>query len=300
MSYGIYTLAGAVKAGGNGGNAACALEGRCTSNVIITSKRRYMNKSRCMIIGLLSLVALTAFLLTGPVSASPRPQAFYNTPTPDAEGRITYRVKAGDTCTSVSLLNMVSIDQLRAFNDLNEECVLSENQTLLIATVAVQATSGPAPTETSALPSPTAFRGNGKVCVILVNDINGNAVAEEGETAIPGGAIDITDRLGRVSLSGQSAASIEEPTCFEDLPEGDYNISMGVPEGYNPTTRMNYALTVKAGDSSTIDFGAQPGSQAAETPVSEGGRSPLLGVVGVFVVLAGIGLGIYARVSSRR
>ena len=59
-------------------------------------------------------------------------------------------------------------------------------------------------------------------------------------------------------------------------------------------------LTVKAGDSSTIDFGAQPGSQAAETPVSEGGRSPLLGIIGIFVVLAGIGLGIYARVSSRR
>jgi len=138
------------------------------------------------------------------------------------------------------------------------------------------------------------------VCVILVNDINGNAVAEEGETAIPGGAIDITDRLGRVSLSGQSTASMEEPTCFADLPEGDYNVSMGVPEGYNPTTRTNYALTLRAGDSSTIDFGAQPGSQSAVTPVSEGGRSPLLGIIGVFVVLAGIGLGIYARVSARR
>ena len=97
------------------------------------------------------------------------------------------------------------------------------------------------PTETPLLPSPTPFQGNGEVCVILFNDINGNAVAEEGEAAIPNGAIDISDRMGRVSQTGTTSGSIEEPTCFQDLPEGDYNISLAVPDGYNPTTRMNYA-----------------------------------------------------------
>ena len=136
--------------------------------------------------------------------------------------------------------------------------------------------------------------------MVLFNDVNGNAVAEEGEAAISGGAIGITDRLGRVSLSGQSTASLEEPICFPELPEGDYNISVAVPEGYNPTTRMNYALALKAGNSSTLDFGAQLNSQALPTPVAEGGRSPLMGILGVAVVLAGLGLGIYARISSRR
>jgi hypothetical protein len=136
--------------------------------------------------------------------------------------------------------------------------------------------------------------------VILFNDVNGNAVAEEGEAAIAGGAVSITDRLGRVSLSGQSNASFDEPTCFPEMPEGDYNVSMAVPEGYNPTTRMNYALALKAGDSSTLDFGAQLNSQALPTPVAEGGRSPLMGILGIAVVLAGIGLGIYARMNSRR
>lgn len=73
-----------------------------------------------------------------------------------------------------------------------------------------------------------------------------------------------------------------------------------MPEGYNPTTRMNYALTLQAGNSSTLDFGAQLSSQALPTPVAEGGRSPLMGILGVAVVLAGIGLGIYARLSSHR
>lgn len=259
-----------------------------------------MNKSRWLLIGLLSLFSLTAFLLTGPVSASPPPQAFYSTPTPDADGRIFYQVKAGDTCISVSLLNNISLDQLRVLNDLDEACALSENQKLLIATVVVAPTTGPAPTETSSLPSPTPFRGNGEVCVILFNDVNGNALAEEGEPAISGGAIDISDRLGRVSLSGQSNDSIEEPTCFKELPEGDYNISMAAPEGYNPTTRMNFALELRAGDSSRLDFGAQLSSQAVPTPVSEGGRSPLLAILGVLVVLAGVGVGVYARISSHR
>lgn len=260
-----------------------------------------MNKTRWLIIGLLGLFSLTALLLTGPVQASTQAQAFYNTPTPNAQGQVIYKVKQGDTCISVSLLNNISLDQLRTLNDLNEACVLNPGQNLLIATVVPQATqSGPAATATSALPSPTPFRGNGQVCVILFNDINGNAVPEDGEAAIAGGAISIADRLGRVSLSGVSTASFDEPTCFKDLPEGDYNISVAVPDGYNPTTRMNYALALKAGDSSRVDFGAQLNSQALPTPVSEGGRSPLLGILGIVVVLAGIGLGIYARMNARR
>lgn len=259
-----------------------------------------MNKSRWSLIGLISLISLTALLFTGPVTASPQPQAFYNTPTPDLDGRIFYVVKPGDTCISVSLLNNIALDQLRTLNDLDEACVLNENQKLLIATVVVRPTTSQAPSETPALPSPTPFRGNGEVCVILFNDINGNAVAEEGEPAIAGGAVDISDRLGRVSLTGQSSASIEDPTCFEEMPEGQYNISMAAPDGYNPTTRMNYALEVRAGDSSKVDFGAQLSSQAAPTSVAEGGRSPLLAILGVLVVLAGVGVAIYARVSSRR
>ena len=257
-----------------------------------------MEKSRWLIIGMLGLIALAVLLLNGTVSASPQPQAAYNTPTPDANGRIFYQVKGGDTCISVSLLNNIPLDQLRTLNDLDEECALSENQLLLLATVAPPATPAQAPSETPAFPSPTPFRGNGEVCVVLFNDINGNALAEEGESTIPGGAIDISDRLGRVSLSGQTSASLEEPTCFQEMPEGDYNISVAIPEGYNPTTRMNYALTVKAGDQTQVDFGAQLSSQAVPVPVAEGGRSPLLAILGVIVVLAGIGLGVYARTSS--
>ena len=130
------------------------------------------------------------------------------------------------------------------------------------------------------------------MCVFLYNDVNGNALAEENEAAIPGGEVSLTDREGEISLVNSTVFGLE-PLCFEDIPEGDYNISVAAPEGYNPTTLMNYALTLKAGESSILDFGAQVSSAAVPVPVSEGGRSPLLGILGGVFVLIGIGMGIF-------
>jgi LysM repeat protein len=248
----------------------------------------------------LSVIAL-AVCLAIPSAEGTQAQAFYHTPTPDADGRIQYVVKEGDTCISVSLLNYVDLDQLRLLNNLNTDCILIPGQKLLLGTVVAGATpSGPTATPTPLLPSPTPFIGNGQVCIVLFNDINGNALAEEGEAAIPDGAVSLTDRVGKVSLTGITSGSMEEPDCFDDLPEGEYNVSVAVPEGYNPTTRTDYALSLKAGDQSTIDFGAQLSSQAQPTPVSEGGNSPLLGILGGLVVLAGVGLAVYARMATRR
>ncbi len=252
------------------------------------------------------LVAFLIFLgvifsLSLPQGAAPQAQVLYFTPTPNENGQIFYTIKGGDTCISVSLLNQISLDQLRQLNNLDAACVLITGNQLLLGTVEPQPTSpGPLPTETALLPSPTPFRGTGRVCIVLFDDLNGNALAESGEAAIPDGAISISDRLGRVSLTGQTSESIDSPTCFEALEEGDYNISVAIPQGYNPTTQLNYALKVSAGDNSLLDFGAQLSAQAAPAPVAEGGRSPLLAVFGGIILLAGVGLAVYARLLARR
>ncbi len=251
---------------------------------------------------LIVLIALCAISLglVMPVTASPQAQVFYNTPTALPDGRILYKVKAGDTCISVSLLTGVSMDELRLNNNLTTDCVLVEGRDLLLGTVAPEPTaSGPTLTPTPLLPTPTPFNGTGSICVLLFNDINGNAMLEEGETPMVGGAISITDRDGKVSLTGITTGA-EKPTCFEDLTEGEYTISMAVPEGHNPTTRLNYSLDLKAGDISTLDFGAQLSSSAQPTPVSEGGRSPILAILGGLVIIAGVGMAIYARLITRR
>lgn len=245
-----------------------------------------------LVFGLLLLMAI-------PAAANPQAQAFYQTPTPGPDGRIIYTVKAGDSCLSISLLTGMDITQLRLLNNLDEECFLSEGQELLLGVIEeVEPTAGPSPTPTQSPPTPTPFSGNGEICVYLFNDVNGNAMAEESETGIKGGAISLTDRQGQISRT-KNTESIDEPVCFEDLPEGEYNISVAPPEGYNPTTTMNYPLVLNAGDYSIVDFGAQI-SSAGEAPVEEaGGRSPILGILGAVLLLAGVGLGIYFRQTSK-
>jgi len=72
-----------------------------------------------------------------------------------------------------------------------------------------------------------------------------------------------------------------------------------VPDGYNPTTQLNYTLSVRAGETSNVDFGAQLSAAAQPLGPAEGGKSPLMGILGVLVVLAGGGLGFYALRARR-
>lgn len=253
-----------------------------------------MNK--ITITGLL-MAALILFLVIFPVQAGTNPpQVVYATPTPGADGRIVYVVKAADNCISISLLTGVQLEELRRLNGLDEACTLQEGQQLLIGIAdkpAQQATATPI----GQVPTPTLPPGTGDICVYLFTDTNGNAIPDDSETALAGGAISVTDREGRISLTGETNAV--EAVCFEALIEGDYNISVAVPEGYNATTLLNYPLKLSGGDTSILDFGAQPGSQLIEPTPSEGGRSPLLGLIGAVLILGGAGLGFYVARMGR-
>ncbi len=252
------------------------------------------------VLPVLSVLILGLFWLAAAIPAAAQPPgqgAVINTPTAQPDGRIIYKVKEKDTCLSISLLTGVSIDTLRKNNNLNAECVIRQGQELVLGRIEVSqatATPGPGPTATALLPSPTPFNGNGKVCVLLYDDVNGNAMRDDAETAIPDGAVSLTDRTGKVTLNLKTEAG-SNAVCVDPVPEGDYNVSVAVPEGYNPTSSLNYALKVQAGGQYILDFGAQVNSQAAPTPPSEGGRSPLLGILGGILLLCGAGLGLYVR-----
>lgn len=229
-------------------------------------------------------------------------QVFFTTPTPLPDGRIIYTVRSGDTCISISLLSGVSEDTLRSLNNLKSDCLLPEGSQLLLGVATPAPTqTGPTQTPTLLVPSPTAYAGNGEVCLILYNDVNGNAFYDDAEMPMGGGQVSLTDRLGKVSLTGETSADPLKPLCFEELPEGEYNIGVGVPEGYNATTALNHVLLVKAGDQDYMNFGAQISARVevpAETPEEQ--RSPLLGILGILVLLVGIGVGVFAFLTNRK
>jgi hypothetical protein len=250
----------------------------------------------------LALAVLCLLALLGPALPVARAQAVYQTPTPGPDGRIIFVVRAGDTCLSISLMTGVSLDTLRRLNNLKPECIITTGQKLLLGLAGPAeptATPGPAPTATPLLPSPTPFKGTGEICIVAFEDLDGNAARDTGENVIADAAISISDRLGKVSLTGKTTSQ-DAPVCFMDVPEGQYNISVAVPQGYNPTTATNYSLAIKAGDQVLLEFGAQLSQKSAPLPAAplaasgpEDSRSPMLGIIGGLLLLIGAGMGIY-------
>jgi LysM repeat protein len=250
----------------------------------------------------LVLAGLVLLGLPGRVLAGNLSQNVYQTPTPLPDGRILYIVQPGDTCLRIMLLTGVSLDQIRSLNNLDSNCTINAGQKLLIAlavSVAPTATAGPSPTSGPVIPTATPFHGNGEVCVAVFEDVNGDATRQDTEGIIPDAAVSLTDNLGTFSKTA-TTTNATDPVCFPDIPEGDYNISVAVPEGYNPTTAMNYALQVKAGDQALLDFGAQLSAQAVPLPPAEGGHSPLLGLVGGVLLVIGAGMGVYVLLHMRK
>ena len=249
---------------------------------------------------ILILFGLALVLVAVRVEASPFSQASYQTPTPNVDGQIIYTVQEGDSCTRIFLLTGVPIEQLIELNNLTAECVLTAGQQLVIATVepATPTPEGPAPTPTAGPPTPTPFDGNAEVCVVLFEDLDGNQMRGESEVYLAGGVVSMNNRAGTFSETLETVGGspdLVEPACFEDVPEGDYNLSMGIPEGTIATTSLNVPLEVTAGDTIVIDFGAQPSSQAPEPsdPAQGGGRQPLLLVIGILFLAGGAGLAFF-------
>lgn len=259
------------------------------------------------------ILTITLLLLLGMVlpfgGASAAPEAQFLTATPGPDGRIIYTVVEGDSCLQVALLHGITVQQLRQFNTrLDEDCTVIPGQQLVVGLAQAEApTAGPAPTLPSPTVTPTPVSGTTEVCVLLFNDMNGDAVRQETELGIEGGAVSLTNLNGSYSETQNTSAAVDPDTlepvraCFVDVPNGEYNVSMAVPDDYNPTMLVSYTLTVKAGDRAEIGFGAQSKtvtiSETTDSP--EGNRSSLLGIFGFLLLLGGAGLGYYAYRSGQ-
>ncbi|PWH19635.1 MAG: hypothetical protein DDG59_02545 [Anaerolineae bacterium] len=252
-------------------------------------KKQWLVVFVTFLIGWLTLPSITS--ASYPAQLTPFP-----TPTPGPDGRIIYIVQPGDTLIRISLISGVPIEELRGLNKLTGDNIIVGQELLLgLGGPTIETPMpGPRPTPTPEIPTPTPLPGSGRVCVLLYDDVNGDALRQETENAIPGGAISLSERAGKTALNGETRGG-SDPVCFDDLPEGEYTVSVAIPSGYNPTTINTITIKLSAGDETYLDFGAQKNSQAlAEEPAISGEpSSPLLGIVGAFFVLAGILLGLF-------
>ena len=262
-----------------------------------------------LIVFFLAILGVGLALPANSANAAPPAQGFV-TSTPGPDGRILYTVVAGDNCSSVAFQHGITVQQLRQYNTrLNDECTLIPGQQIIVGLVQIQTgpTAGPSPTLAQPLASPTPFTGTTEVCVLLFDDLNGDALRQETEFGIDGGAVSLTNLNGSYSQTQNTSADVDPDTsepvraCFGDVPPGEYSVSMAVPDAYNPTMQVSYKLTVHAGDRASVDFGAQSKTETSggAAPVAGNNRSSGLGLVGLLLLLGGLGLGYYAYRSNQ-
>jgi murein DD-endopeptidase MepM/ murein hydrolase activator NlpD len=266
-----------------------------------------MNPKRFFI--LFTLISLLLFGLWLPANAAPNMQQVIPTSTPGADGRILYVVQPGDSCYRVAALHSITVEQLRQLNSrLDENCTLIEGQELLIGIVSLAGTptAGPSPTPAPPTASPTPFTGTTEICVLLFQDVNGNALREETEPAVAGGAVSVTENNGEYSAAQDTIIPADpaayQGICFSNVPEGSYNITVGIPDNYNPTMDLSYSLDVNAGDRAFVDFGIQSKKDVigtGESTVEKPKKSPIFGILGGLLLLGGAALGYYAWRSGK-
>jgi len=254
----------------------------------------------------LTLAGMTWFSLN--VKAAPdEPQSAYPSPTPGPDGRIIYIVQAGNTCEQIHILYNVSLEYLTTTNLLDENCTLYEGQNLMIGIggpSVASPTPGPSLTPTIAQPTVTPIAGGvATACVLIYGDVNGDGLRQTTEIAIAGAAISLTSLDGVYSQTLTTEINPDpeayQGMCFTNVPMGQYNVSAAAPDGYNPTRNLTSSLEVVAGDTVYIDYGAQSSTLAQSG--NQGNRtSPLLGVVGVIILLVGFGMGVYAWRTARK
>lgn len=229
-------------------------------------------------------------------------------PAPEADGRVLYTALSGDSPWLIAGKFNIAIEQLRILNSWSADKVLQEGETVILAIVTEAPPTSEATSEVVATGTPEGMPGTGAICVLLFNDLNGDAMRQTDELGIPGGAASVSERTGLASRTDDTLQQLDEngdpvAVCFADLPGGEYTVSVAAPQGYNPTTAQSATIQLNPGDETSLNFGAQPGSSGGLSILSpeEGGPpSPLMGLLGIVLLLGGGALAAYSWQLSRR
>jgi hypothetical protein len=248
-------------------------------------------------------MAMVGFASSDGLQPTPFP-----TPTPGPDGRIIYRVQEGDSLWRIAAIAGISLEELMAMNGIQPGDFISPGMELELGVggpaLPTDAPPGFQPTPTAPTPTPTPLVGTAEICVLLFQDSNGDGRLAETELALEGGQVSVVDVNGIVAGEYTTDALLDQEDligyCFTNLESGDYNVSAAVPPGYNATTSLNAPVSVLPGDIKYLQFGAQPSSALVGGDGPSGaGRSTLLGVIGLLLLIAAGGLGFYASRLSK-
>ncbi len=260
-------------------------------------------------------------------------------PTPDDSGQIIYYVQPNDNLVHIATIacgeTMECVEKLKLANGLTGD-IIYPGQRLIIGPLegtlsAVEAEETPAPAEaddTSSAAEMAAEEGavagageveavaeeaaggeaappqeaTGAICVTLYSDANGNGVLDAGEQLVAEGIFSLVNLDNGETLDSYATDGASEPYCFADLATGTFRVLSAAPVGHTPTTRVDWDLTLAAGSTANLEFGAQfTGEEVAPTEVPESTplQPALIGAFGVVLLLSAAGISGYLVLTRR-
>ena len=260
-------------------------------------------------------------------------------PTPDNSGQIIYYVQPNDNLVHIATIacgeTMECVEKLKLANGLTGD-IIYPGQRLIIGPLegtlsAVEAEETPAPAEaddTSSAAEMAAEEGavagageveavaeeaaggeaappqeaTGAICVTLYSDANGNGVLDAGEQLVAEGIFSLVNLDNGETLDSYATDGASEPYCFADLATGTFRVISAAPVGHTPTTRVDWDLTLAAGSTANLEFGAQfTGEEVAPTEVPESTplQPALIGAFGVVLLLSAAGISGYLVLTRR-
>lgn len=121
------------------------------------------------------------------------------------------------------------------------------------ATPDATATNTPIPTDTPTN-TPVPPMG-GTICVNAFSDENQNGANDDTEGAMAGVTFVVANTANEVVAQGISSGP--SAVCFEELPEGSYQVAQEVPPALEMTTSGNVAISLLEGQQVMIEFGSR-------------------------------------------
>lgn len=200
------------------------------------------------------------------------------TSTPDAEGVIYAEVQEGDSYWSIAARHGLTIDEIYELNDAGEGDFVQPGQLLVVghadppATATSEATEEAAAEEATAEPTapPTATSTpqstSGNVCLLAFRDGNQNGQRDAGERLKS--AVAFTLYNGEQVLVNYVTDGSSEPYCMS-LESGNYRVTRSNEPGEVLTTDGEWAISVSAASTQTLEFGSYTEESAAMADAGE-------------------------------
>ncbi|WP_162909233.1 SdrD B-like domain-containing protein [Aggregatilinea lenta] len=164
------------------------------------------------------------------------------------------------------------------------------------------------------LPAAHAQGDPGAICISTFADLNGNGLADEGETTLAG--VNANLATGDAIIATHITAAGEEQYCFEGLLPGVYTLTFTDSPTYHPTTSTEGTFALSAGQRLGINaFGAVPVSSEdlrdevasmvaasdPDEPLAPSSRLVVSGIASMVVMLFMIAVGaVVLGMTSRR